>query len=120
VPVLVGLALAAFAWPAARLAPRDVPSRCTGSPTGRRPRPPSPTATSTAPSPWPPRAPPGSPPPPPPPWPLTGAPAAAPSPPPGDPPPGVAPPAPLWVGDVVPADPDDPRGRRWPPRCSRW
>jgi hypothetical protein len=25
VPLLVGLALAAFAWPAARLAPRDVP-----------------------------------------------------------------------------------------------
>ena len=41
---------------------------------------------------------------------TTGAPAAAPSPPTGGPSPGVAPAAPLRVVDVVPADPDDPRG----------
>jgi hypothetical protein len=140
VPVLVGLALAAFAWPAARLAPRDVPvgvvapaaagaaieQRLAGddavevhrfadraaaeaaiadrdvygaivmAPEGAT------VLTASAASP------------------LvaqllqqaatTGATAAAPSPPTGGPSPGVAPAAPLRVVDVVPADPDDPRG----------
>ena len=145
VPVLVGLALAAFAWPAARLAPRDVPvgvvapaaagaaieQRLAGddavkvhrfadraaaeaaiadrdvygaiviAPEGTT------VLTASAASP------------------LvaqllqqaatTGAPAAAPSPPtgggsPAAPSPGVAPAAPVRVVDLVPADPDDPRG----------
>ena len=140
VPVLVGLALAAFAWPAARLAPRDVPvgvvapaaagaaieQRLAGddavevhrfadraaaeaaiadrdvygaivmAPEGTT------VLTASAASP------------------LvaqllqqaatTGAPAAATSPPTGGPSPGVVPAAPLRVVDVVPADPDDPRG----------
>jgi hypothetical protein len=145
VPLLVGLALAAFAWPAARLAPRDVPvgvvapaaagaaieQRLAGddavevhrfadraaaeaaiadrdvygaiviAPEGTT------VLTASAASP------------------LvaqllqqaatTGAPAAAPSPPTGGgsptaPSPGVAPAAPVRVVDLVPADPDDPRG----------
>jgi hypothetical protein len=99
VPLLVGLALAAFAWPAARLAPRDVPvgvvapaaaratieQRLAGDDAVEVAQLLQQAAT-------------------------TGAPAAAPSPPTGDPSPGVAPTAPLRVVDVVPADPDDPRG----------